>query len=111
MRLSRGVTLRGQVIGPDGTPIVKAFAFGRSYVPRLNAFPLDVFNGSAPEIPVRDGRFEIPGCDPEKSPVPLTGSMAVSSLPRPGKPSVLATLCQRSKPAHEAAYRHAHLPG
>ncbi len=66
MRLSRGVTLRGQVIGPDGTPIAKAFAFGRSYLPRLNAFPLDVFNGSAPEIPVRDGRFEIPGCDPEK---------------------------------------------
>ena len=66
MRLSRGVTLQGRVIGPDGTPIAKAFAIGRSYVPRLNAFPSTRFNGSAPEIPVRDGRFEIPGCDPEK---------------------------------------------
>jgi protocatechuate 3,4-dioxygenase beta subunit len=66
MRLSRGVTVRGRVIGPDGTPIAKAFAFGRSYVPRLNAFPHNWFNGSAPETPVRDGRFEIPGCDPEK---------------------------------------------
>jgi hypothetical protein len=66
MRLSRGVTLQGRVIGPDGMPIAKAFAIGRSFVPRLNAFPLDAFRGSAPEIPVRDGRFAIPGCDPEK---------------------------------------------
>ena len=66
MRLTRGVTLQGRVIGPDGTPIAKAFAIGRSYVPRLNALPFDAFNGSAPEVPVRDGRFEIPGCDPEK---------------------------------------------
>jgi beta-lactamase regulating signal transducer with metallopeptidase domain len=66
MRLRRGVTVRGRVIGPDGTAIAKAFAIGRSYVPRLNALPVDHFSGSAPEIPVRDGRFEIPGCNPEK---------------------------------------------
>ncbi len=65
MRLNRGVTVRGRVIGPDGTPIAKAFAFGRSYVPLGGPF-FGAITGSAPEIPVRDGRFEITGCDPEK---------------------------------------------
>jgi hypothetical protein len=40
---------------------------GRSYVSsrQLGGF-VGSFTGMAPEIKVRDGRFEIPGCDPEK---------------------------------------------
>ncbi|MGO9469602.1 MAG: sigma-70 family RNA polymerase sigma factor [Isosphaeraceae bacterium] len=67
MRLRRGLTVAGRVIGPDGNPVAKAIAFGRTYVPyRGSGAPFISFNGNAPEIKVRDGRFEIPGCDPEK---------------------------------------------
>jgi RNA polymerase sigma factor (sigma-70 family) len=66
-RLRRGVTVSGRVVTPDGKPVAKAFAVGRSYAPyQENAFPLVPFNGIAPRIEVNDGRFEIPGCDPEK---------------------------------------------
>ena len=67
MRLRRGISVTGRVIGPDGNPVAKAIAFGRTYVPyngRGSTF--GSFNGYLPEIKVRDGRFEIPGCDPEK---------------------------------------------
>ena len=33
MRLRRGLTVAGRVIGPDGNPVAKAIAFGRTYVP------------------------------------------------------------------------------
>jgi beta-lactamase regulating signal transducer with metallopeptidase domain/protocatechuate 3,4-dioxygenase beta subunit len=67
LRLRRGVTIQGRVTGPDGQPVDEAFAFGRNYAPyQENRFDFVPFNGSAPRIPVRDGRFEIPGCDPEK---------------------------------------------
>jgi RNA polymerase sigma factor (sigma-70 family) len=64
MRLRRGVTVAGRAIGPDGNPVVRAIAFGRSYVPYNSRG--GSFEGYLPEIQVRDGRFEIPGCDPEK---------------------------------------------
>jgi RNA polymerase sigma factor (sigma-70 family) len=66
MRLRRGVTAVGRVVGPDGQPVAKAIAFGRTYVPYRTGAPFVSFNGSAPEINVRDGKFEIPGCDPQK---------------------------------------------
>lgn len=66
MRLRRGVTAVGRVVGPDGQPVAKAIAFGRTYVPYRTGAPFVSFNGSAPEIKVRDGQFEIPGCDPQK---------------------------------------------
>jgi RNA polymerase sigma factor (sigma-70 family) len=67
IRLRRGVTITGRVVGPDGRPIAEASAFGRSYTPyREYTFPLVGFNGEPPRIEVKDGRFEIPGCDPEK---------------------------------------------
>jgi RNA polymerase sigma factor (sigma-70 family) len=69
MRLKRGVTVAGRVIGPDGRPLPTAIALGRTYVPyRRNEgpFTFESFRGSAPQIKVRDGQFEIPGCDPEK---------------------------------------------
>jgi RNA polymerase sigma factor (sigma-70 family) len=66
LRLRRGVTVRGSVIGPDGSPIAEAFAMGRTYVPysryRRSFAP---FSGGGPQLRVREGRFEIPGCDPD----------------------------------------------
>jgi hypothetical protein len=68
MRLRRGVTVAGRVVGPDGAPLARAIALGRSYIPELGLrnFSGGAFNGLLSEIKVRDGRFEIPGCDPEK---------------------------------------------
>ncbi len=67
LRLHRGVTVAGRVVAPDGKPVAKAFAFGRSYVPYgERPYPMTVGNGTPPQIEVKDGRFEIPGCDPEK---------------------------------------------
>jgi protocatechuate 3,4-dioxygenase beta subunit len=67
LRLRRGVTVTGRVVGPDGKPVAEAFAFGRSYTPYNEyAFPFVGFNGDPPQIAVKDGRFEIPGCDPDQ---------------------------------------------
>jgi RNA polymerase sigma factor (sigma-70 family) len=67
LRLRRGVTVTGRVIAPDGRPVAKAFVFGRSYAPyRERGLPMVSFNGVAPRLAVEDGRFEIPGCDPDK---------------------------------------------
>jgi hypothetical protein len=66
MRLRRGVTVAGRVIGPDGATIAAVFAMGRTYAPydgnRLDFMP---FNGCGPRLGIHDGRFEIPGCDPD----------------------------------------------
>ena len=67
LQLRRGVTLAGRVIGPDGLPITSAIALGRTYIPyKVAGTPFTFFTGNAPQIKVRDGRCEIPGCDPEK---------------------------------------------
>ena len=66
MRLRRGVTVTGRVVGPDGNPVAKAIALGRTYTPYTqNGLASQGFSGTA-HIKVRDGRIEIPGCDPEK---------------------------------------------
>jgi RNA polymerase sigma factor (sigma-70 family) len=67
LHLRRGVTGTGRVVGPDGNPVAEAYVFGRSYVPyNEHAFPLVGFNGAPPKLEIKDGRFEIPGCDPDK---------------------------------------------
>ncbi len=67
IRLRRGVTIKGRVVGPDGKPVAEAFLFGRSYTPFGEyAMHGGNFNGDPPRIEVKDGRFEIPGCDPDK---------------------------------------------
>ncbi len=68
MRLRHGVTIQGRVVGPDGAPIADAFAVSRAYTPyNEHRLSFMVFNpGHVPRIRVKDGRFEVPGCDPEK---------------------------------------------
>jgi protocatechuate 3,4-dioxygenase beta subunit len=67
LRLHWGVTVVGRVVAPDGTPVAEAFAIGRSYVRSgEGAYPMTIGNGTPPQIRVKDGRLEIPGCDPEK---------------------------------------------
>jgi hypothetical protein len=66
LTLRRGATVPCRVVDPDGKPVARAIAFGRSYVPyNENRFHLVGFNGAPPTLPVRDGRLDVPGLDPE----------------------------------------------
>jgi protocatechuate 3,4-dioxygenase beta subunit len=61
--LRRGLTVTGRVLGHDGRPAAAAFLLAPTYLPlesalRGNLLPM--------RLPVRDGRFELPGCDPDK---------------------------------------------
>jgi RNA polymerase sigma factor (sigma-70 family) len=59
--LRRGVTVKGNLVGPDGQPVTgKALMICRLHVTPLNPywrFPVEV----------RDGRFELHGLDPDRS--------------------------------------------
>jgi RNA polymerase sigma factor (sigma-70 family) len=58
--LKRGVTVKGRLLGPDGQPVGKALMICRLNVDALSPMW---------HLPVRlrDGQFELPGLDPEKS--------------------------------------------
>jgi hypothetical protein len=62
--LRRGVTLRGRIIGPDCKPVAKFIVLCRSYIPsgwhQWNNTSVNWLEG-------RDGRFDLPGCDPDKA--------------------------------------------
>ena len=66
MTLRRGVTVPCRVVDPDGKPVARALAFGRSYVPYSQySFHFIGFNGNPPTLPVVGGRLDVPGLDPE----------------------------------------------
>jgi RNA polymerase sigma factor (sigma-70 family) len=60
VKLRRGVTLKGQLAGPSGQKVARAVLASRAYLP----YGLTV-QGATLEI--KDGRFELHGCDPDKS--------------------------------------------
>jgi RNA polymerase sigma factor (sigma-70 family) len=59
--LRRGVTLAGRVVGPDDKPVARGFFVCRSYIPK----GYDLNRVDSREM--KDGRFELPGCDPGKT--------------------------------------------
>jgi RNA polymerase sigma factor (sigma-70 family) len=84
LRLRRGVTVRGRVVGSDGRPVSSAMLFSKSYIP-ASYYPKH-FEVEGHNLPVRDGRFELPGCEPDaKVSVwiydPETKEGAVAELP------------------------------
>jgi RNA polymerase sigma factor (sigma-70 family) len=56
--LRRGVPLKGRILGPDGKAVARASLVCRCYVPTGYAL------WSVGGLPVKDGRFELPGWDP-----------------------------------------------
>jgi RNA polymerase sigma factor (sigma-70 family) len=60
-RLRRGVTLRGWVVGPDGKPMAEGVLCC------WNQLRPDVSEWHGAAVAVRDGGFELRGCDPEKT--------------------------------------------
>jgi RNA polymerase sigma factor (sigma-70 family) len=61
VRLRRGVTIRGRLLGPDGKPAAGAVLLC------WNQLRPDVASWFDAAVAVRDGRFELRGCDPEKT--------------------------------------------
>jgi protocatechuate 3,4-dioxygenase beta subunit len=61
VELRRGVTLQGRVVGPDGKPVDRFLLLCRHYRPTGFSWwqRHNLLEG-------RDGRFGLPGCDPEK---------------------------------------------
>jgi RNA polymerase sigma factor (sigma-70 family) len=57
--LRRGVTVKGQLVGPDDKPVASAVMFVSSHRPRFETVMHPVL--------VRGGRFEVRGLDPEKT--------------------------------------------
>jgi RNA polymerase sigma factor (sigma-70 family) len=88
--LRRGVTVKGKVVGSDGKPATDLRIFYRSYIPQgYTTEPM-------PTLEPRDGRFELPGLDPDR-PEPVyfldikNQRGAVVSLPgkRNGEPATV----------------------
>jgi hypothetical protein len=61
LTVRRGVTVRGRLVGPDGKPVAKAQMLFRPLYDMTGAYP------SHYPATVRDGRFELRGCDPDKT--------------------------------------------
>jgi len=89
----RGVTLRGWVMGDDGSPVASGLVLSPTYIPegtQLKGHPL----------PIQNGRFELPGLEPNSS-------IPVVFLDRQRKEGALEVLTAR--PGEEPAVRLAPL--
>jgi RNA polymerase sigma factor (sigma-70 family) len=70
LEVRRGVTIRGEVVGPDGRPVKRAVLFAGGDLLRLNDRGFaNAFTGGSHEnrgLVIEDGKFELKGCDPER---------------------------------------------
>jgi RNA polymerase sigma factor (sigma-70 family) len=57
--LRRGVTIKGRLVGPDDKPVSSAVLFVSAHRPR--------YEKTMHPVLVRNGRFELRGCDPQKT--------------------------------------------
>jgi RNA polymerase sigma factor (sigma-70 family) len=57
IRLRRGVTLKGRLVGPSGKPVKQALVLCYFHI------PLGYFHYSQQPVPAKDGRFKLHGCD------------------------------------------------
>ncbi len=62
--LRRGITVKGQVVGPDGRPVEDASIFSRIIPERSPSGGWSIWNARG-HGRVRDGRFELHGLDPD----------------------------------------------
>src|SRR5262249_37322848 len=70
MTVRRGVTLRGKVVGPDGKKVASAILLVPGEIIRSDRnvrFAVSPGGKPAVWVGVKDGRFELPGCDPAKT--------------------------------------------
>jgi hypothetical protein len=67
LTLRRGVTLRGEVTGPDGKPVEEGIVLGSGLVsPTLHAFP-EEHETTSTSHRFHASRFELDGCDPDRT--------------------------------------------
>jgi RNA polymerase sigma factor (sigma-70 family) len=71
IKLRRGVTLRGKVVDPDGKPVRHGVVICSAELLRpFGGQPsrITIMGGSGPHLlPIKEGRFELRGCDPDKT--------------------------------------------
>ncbi len=97
IQLRRGVTLRGRVVGHDGHPVASGWVIAPTYVPHGHEF-----KGNT--LPVRNGRFEVPGCEPGRKiplwfydPQKLQGAMVELSAGAGPEPEVKLMPCTSAR--------------
>jgi RNA polymerase sigma factor (sigma-70 family) len=72
IKLRRSVTIKGQVVGPDGKPVKDAVVFIPSSLRPEEPFGIAAVVGLPPgtrltALTARDGSFELPNCDPDET--------------------------------------------
>ena len=61
LEMRRGVTIQGKVVGPEGNPVDQAVLLSKSFT-RVQS----VYWSPYRDLPIVNGRFELPGCDPDQ---------------------------------------------
>jgi hypothetical protein len=64
IKLRRGVRLKGEVLYPDDKPVSDFVLFSRSYLAEGYQFS---YSGPGAVLECHDGKFELPGCDPNQT--------------------------------------------
>jgi RNA polymerase sigma factor (sigma-70 family) len=64
LTLRRGVTVRGRVLDPDGKPVQRAVLYHATHL-RDNGDWAYYFHYALEPVAVKDGQFELTGCDPK----------------------------------------------